>query len=502
MGLRDNSIILVKKGKDAIWIAFFLIVFVALIIFSSWKVSFLIALLFLAGILINIRVALLPYFLILLIPLTRFPGISQYLESLKYLIFSLALFFWFSKSNFKSLCNFRDNPLNIFFLTFSALILLSLVFSSDRILSLRWVFAHLISFGCFYLFFDFFRNKEYLKRSIFLFIVTGLFVSILSILQYIIAQHKIFIGLERYLIPTNQQYYSLFDSKRLLEIMGFRSVGTFYHPNLLGIYLSMVLPFNLCYIFSSRGKVRRILFAVSSLIIFAAIYCSGSRGSLLSILISMSFLVFAFWKSIPKFLFFLCLLIAVVLVFIFLNKVAYYLRLEDILSYRDIIWDNSIEMIKARPLIGWGLGTFHKIYTTVYGFPSLVDFQTSLRDITIMGSSELLQSFHAHNLFLNYAAEAGIFAPPILLFFYFLYLKETLPAVKLIKPLGIFDYSLIMGSISVMLGDLVHSFFEATTNFYNFSIAISFVFIAAAGLSSFFHYKSKTYALDNNWNNR
>ncbi|MCS6859641.1 MAG: O-antigen ligase family protein [Abditibacteriales bacterium] len=62
-------------------------------------------------------------------------------------------------------------------------------------------------------------------------------------------------------------------------------------------------------------------------------------------------------------------------------------------SGRRMIWRNTLEMIAQRPVWGWGAHLFPLVY------PQFVR-QDEQRELT----------FHAHNLFLQYAAEAGIAA--------------------------------------------------------------------------------------------
>jgi O-antigen ligase/Flp pilus assembly protein TadD len=63
------------------------------------------------------------------------------------------------------------------------------------------------------------------------------------------------------------------------------------------------------------------------------------------------------------------------------------------ISGRRIIYRNTLEIIAQRPLLGWGASAFPLVY------PQFTQ-QNEQREL----------AFHAHNLFLQYAAEAGVFA--------------------------------------------------------------------------------------------
>jgi O-antigen ligase/Tfp pilus assembly protein PilF len=78
------------------------------------------------------------------------------------------------------------------------------------------------------------------------------------------------------------------------------------------------------------------------------------------------------------------------------------------ISGRSIIWRNAIEMIQQRPGLGWGANLFPLVY------PQFTR-QNEQREL----------AFHAHNLFLQYAAEAGVFAALIFLAMVTLTLKQA-----------------------------------------------------------------------------
>ncbi len=481
-------------GKEKARLLLFILAAGVFIFASSQQTALLAAVALLLAVAINLNFNFFLYFLLVVVPITRFPVITEHVEIIQYLLFSSVLIFWAAKKNFNDLCRFKKEPLSIFFISFFSLMALNLIFSANTFLTGKAFLTHFIAFGYFYLFLDFFKDRRYLRKASYVLIFMGTAVALLAILQYLVVRYKIFTGLERFILPYNQRHYLILEARQISDLLGYRSVGTFYHPNLLGVYLSMALPLVFSYAFLFKNKLKKIFFIASSLIILGGIFCSNSRGAFLSIMVSFAFLAVIFWKRISKPLLLLFLAVVAVIIYLFRDAIIYYFRLEDILSYRNFIWTNTLDMISQKPFIGWGLGTFHQVYTNSYGLTSLVDFQNTLRDIVVTGSAQWLQGFHAHNVFLNYAAEMGVFAPVLIVLFYALYLKRAFSIFRSRKSLNIIDYILIMASVSVMLGSFVHGFFEATTNFYDFSIAISFVFIASIGASLASHYESKPYA--------
>jgi O-antigen ligase/Tfp pilus assembly protein PilF len=89
-------------------------------------------------------------------------------------------------------------------------------------------------------------------------------------------------------------------------------------------------------------------------------------------------------------------------------------------SGRRVIWRNSLEMIAQRPLFGWGAHLFPLVY------PQFAR-QNEQRELP----------FHAHNLFLQYAAEAGIAAALLFMLIITLTLKQAWSKVASPHPLKI-----------------------------------------------------------------
>ena len=115
--------------------------------------------------------------------------------------------------------------------------------------------------------------------------------------------------------------------------------------------------------------------------------------------------------------FLLCCLAVVVIAFIFSPQRVAVQRITGAISQptadmgvsgRRIIWRNSLAMIAQRPLWGGGAHTFPLIY------PQFVR-QNEQRELT----------FHAHNLILQYAAEAGIAAALLFVFIIAVTLKQA-----------------------------------------------------------------------------
>jgi tetratricopeptide (TPR) repeat protein len=134
------------------------------------------------------------------------------------------------------------------------------------------------------------------------------------------------------------------------------------------------------------------------------------------------------------------------------------------------IWRNSLEMIKDRPLIGFGLGN-HKIFYPIYHRKAVED----------QGFSEHSQLKYAHNDYVQTAVELGIIGMFFLGWLGFAVFKV---AFSLISP----AYSKrirfwTMGILVSITGLMVNAFFS-----FPFQRAIPpFIFMAFIGILGFFY---------------
>jgi putative inorganic carbon (HCO3(-)) transporter len=478
-----------ERYKEIIYI-FLIVSYLGLsILIFPLKYIFLAILCFLLGLIIFHRFEWALFFTIGFMPVTRFPGITEYVQPFQYLLLILVLLSWFTKKILSEDKRgfIKDNPYNLFIILFGLLILVTSISSIEPGLTVKAAITHFVIFGYLYLFLDIFRSEYYMKRAVYLLILSAVFVSSIAILQYLVVQFKILTGLQRFLLPpVHRQFVSYgYGYQSLFTMGGYRSVGTFYHPNLLGIYLAMIFPFTISLLFYL--KERRIIFALSALTILAGLFCSGSRGGFLNLLVSNVILFVAYRKRVPVRIIFIFLLLLISIVVVFSQQLIPYFRLIEGISFRDIIWNNTLEIIRHNPLLGTGLGTFSLNYIRKFGFPSVIDLETILDEIAIVGSSESMVGFTAHNLFLNYAAEMGLFAAILMLFFYLVYIKKAFN-VFFKKNNYNFNYAIFIGTTASIIGNFAHTFFEASINFNYFSIGIIFILILSMGIIFMLNY--------------
>ena len=190
--------------------------------------------------------------------------------------------------------------------------------------------------------------------------------------------------------------------------------GLFSNPNYAGLWLSMAWPFSYFLVFKSNQNRLKIIitFLISITILYVTIM-TNSRNALVSILISCIFLVG------KKFLLLGLLIISLIVLFYYLanlilpfeiiNPITEYLPKSLIRKFvkfditsnlaRIDLWKISIQAIFAKPIFGWGAGTFAYLY------------------IIYEGLYKDLGPTHSHNFFLELSYNYGLPLALILTFF-------------------------------------------------------------------------------------
>jgi O-antigen ligase len=195
--------------------------------------------------------------------------------------------------------------------------------------------------------------------------------------------------------------------------------GTFQYYNNFSQFVELAVPVTLWFALARRHvSIFHLLLAALQI---SAVIASGSRaGSILVIVEFLGILCVSWFRgrsrlSLPV------LGIALVLTCGFIavagfEQVKNKLSGPDLLLSRSIINETSIDMIKAHPWTGWGLGTYVPVY------PQFARYD----DGTYMN--------HAHNDWLEWAAEGGVFFAGLMLV---VFLWTLWPAWRSLWGLGL-----------------------------------------------------------------
>lgn len=188
-----------------------------------------------------------------------------------------------------------------------------------------------------------------------------------------------------------------------LNNMQTRIFSTFENPNVLAGYLDVIICLSLGMLAKSGTRKQKLILSAAIIFLVLCLAMTYSRGAFLSI--AIIFLIYGFlyeWRILALFavgaaiLFYQnsILLERILAIFMTTNDATEILRMG--------IWVSSISMVADHPFIGIGWGAYQNIYP---------QYNYYLTDTT-------QTIYHAHNLYLQTAAEVGI-AGALAYFWYF-----------------------------------------------------------------------------------
>lgn len=445
------------------------------------------------------------YWAIAVSPVMRFPGFFQYVDQLKAIFLLGILAGW-------ALLRLRDSVLGVepghlperpdaelrrldlLFLLFATWAVFCWTFRVEEDVlrehtALQIAFplvSHLFVIGFFFIFRDLFRRDEAaIRRASILIVFCGLVVACIAITQFLIIQYDLLPFLKRILIPEIDRQQVGFGERNRFFFGSYRSTGIFNHPNAVGIYLALICPITLaCYHAYRRLGGVRIFFLAAGGVIALGIVCCGARGAFLNVAVSLGILTVVYGTK--GILMTSIQAIAGVLgggILWASLQTGDYLRIENLLSGRQVIWKSAWTLFLESPIWGWGPGSFQELFFRYFGFASERDWQIAQASLKAAGQPDFMIGFGAHNLFLNYGVEMGLVGVALIFLFYAIYFSRMLRYLRAHAVIADSYFHLIVGCFAAVSGNLAHSFFESTTNFNFYPIGITFAALIAISMA-------------------
>ena len=243
--------------------------------------------------------------------------------------------------------------------------------------------------------------------------------------------------------------YLVIHSKKSLEI---HSVG---HVNHSAIYLTMIFGATLGWFISQFNfkkknettQLKTILIGILSFILFISLIIGQSRGAFgIAILLGVCLLFLA--KSMKVRIISMAIMMLIIISSILLEsgiiqKQINNQKSNNTLSYRDKVWNVSLEASRFSPLLGLGLSNWH--------FINLPQIKKSVeaRGKTFNADNYFFPG-HSHNIYLSALVERGIIGLIVTLFFMFYWLYDLIKTFKWSKKSST-SYMLWTGSFSAWL---------------------------------------------------
>lgn len=287
--------------------------------------------------------------------------------------------------------------INKLLLMYFVLITISLLFSLDPMLSIKGNFLRYDGYSTqlmYIILFLFARTINSIdKRFVYAVSISSAILASYGILQYI--------GVE----------FFIRDSIRFNWKSAF---STFGNQNFFGSYLVLQIPFSLYSIINYKRKWAYLTYSITLL----ALLMTMTRSSWIGFILSFILLFNYFNKKNNQYQTIVVLTILIIICFNILNNGILFNRfmtlindtkvlsmnsysgntdqIESLGSFRIFIWIRVIEMIKMRPLFGFGIENLALVFEKYY-FNDIVNF---------MGSYFIIDK--AHNDFLHIAVSTGI----------------------------------------------------------------------------------------------
>ncbi|MBE7004898.1 MAG: hypothetical protein E7425_11610 [Ruminococcaceae bacterium] len=271
-------------------------------------------------------------------------------------------------------------------------------------------------------------------------------------------------GILQYLFGWGYQSAAWVDAD-LFSSISFRVGSTMENPNMLGQYLTLMIPLGGAKLLSSKGTARRLYYFACCGVMCLCMILTFSRGAWLGLMFAG---ILFFVALQPRLVALLPIAAAVLYVLLPDTVISRFTSIGDMkdrsTSYRVSIWMGTLAMLKDGYWLT-GIGPGEAAFNTIYAFYS---YEASVAQ-------------HSHNLFLQIVCDAGIAA--LLVFVWLVVRYYRVLGAALLR--GIADQGQRLTCIafaSGMLGFLVQAMTDYS--FYNYRVMFLFWAYLALGTIS------------------
>ena len=182
-----------------------------------------------------------------------------------------------------------------------------------------------------------------------------------------------------------------------------RVFSTWENPNILAGYLDVAMCFVFAFLVKMREQKRRLALGAALVLLAACLAMTYARMAFL--VIALIFVLYGMmrdWRALVG-----AAVVAGGLFFVdpalFDRVTSVFTRVDTSSEMRLALWESTLAMIGDHPFFGIGWGAYWMVYPEY-------DFYLQGADVLIV---------HAHNMYLNYAAEIGIVGAVAFLWFFF-----------------------------------------------------------------------------------
>lgn len=313
-----------------------------------------------------------------------------------------------------------DFPIILFLI----IITISTITSISPIDSLRDLALHIGGLSFLFVMINSVKDKKDFNIIVTILVFSATFVALYGLYQYVVG------------VEVDKAWLDVENNPGITT----RVYSVFNNPNILAEYLVMIIPLSVSIFWYTKRLSKKIIFLGTTLIMVLALVLTSSRGGW----IGFAFSALVFILLIEKRL--LLTLIPITIGGLFLlpdsiiNRIMSIANVSDSSNaYRITMWRISLEIIRDNWVAGVGFGHL----------PFKQTFESYIRT---------MPTYHAHNTYLETAAEMGI--PGLVAFLLFLFVLFKYGIKILVKQDDKYIRVMSAGALSGLGGVLFHGLVE------------------------------------------
>lgn len=342
--------------------------------------------------------------------------------SLLFIIFLVMVYFYDHLIKRKS--SLEPRPVYVPLILYGLIMLIGTITSINPEGSFRDLTIHFVSLGLVFVLINSIDKLEEFNVIVTFIVFSATIVGLIGLYQYIIG------------VPIDAAWVDVENNPDIRA----RVFSVFGNPNVLAEYLIMIIPLSISLMWYSKKIHKKLIFLATSGILILSLVLTLSRGGW----IGFAFSALVFVLLIEKRLLLSIIPISVAGVFLLpqsiLNRILSIGNLADSSNaYRLTMWAITLEIIRDNPIAGVGLGHI----------PFKETFETYIRT---------MPTYHAHNTYLEIAAELGI--PGLIAFVFLLFIVFKYGIQKLIDGENRYIRIMAAGIFSGLAGVLAHGAVE------------------------------------------
>lgn len=342
--------------------------------------------------------------------------------NLLFIIFLVMVYFY--EHLFKKKNNLDSGPVYIPIIVYGIIILIGTVTSINPVGSFRDLTIHFVSLGLVFVMINTIDSLEDFNILLTFVVFSATIVALIGLYQYIVG------------VPIDAAWVDVENNPDIKA----RVYSVFGNPNVLAEYLIMTIPLSISLFWYTKKAHKKLLFLGTSAILILSLILTLSRGGW----IGFAFSALVFVILVEKRLLLSIIPISLAGVFFLpqsiLNRILSIGNFADSSNaYRITMWKITMDIIRDHPIAGVGFGHL----------PFKETFETYIRT---------MPTYHAHNTYLEIAAELGI--PGLIAFLFLLFVIFKYGIQRLISQENRYIRIMAAGAFSGLAGLMAHGAVE------------------------------------------